>query len=342
MSFETNLIPKIAVDAMGGDFAPRNTVLGAISALETDKNIELILVGQKDKIEKEISDNNLKFDSGSIVHAPEIIEMFDSPTASLKTKPDSSIVIGAKLVRERRADAFVSAGNTGAMMAASTLLTGRIKGVGRPTIGAAFPTNSGKVCNVYDVGASLGSNPEHLLGFAVMGSIFVSEIQGTQNPSIGLLSVGEEDEKGNELVKKTLGMLEDSGLNFTGNVEGRDILNGTVDIVICDGFVGNVILKFGESFLDFMKGRIKNYSTLGLGKKLQAGVTRTVLKSSLRDMDYQTHGGVPLLGINGISIIGHGSSSPLAIKNMVLRAKEMYDRKLITKIENSIKSYSVK
>jgi len=342
MSFETNLIPKIAVDAMGGDFAPRNTVIGAISALDADQDIELILVGQKDKIEKEIADNNLKFDSDKIVDASEVIEMFDSPTGSLKSKPDSSIVVGAVMVRDRKADAFVSAGNTGAMMAASTLLTGRIKGVGRPTIGAAFPTNSGKVCNVYDVGASVDSKPEHLFEYAVMGSIFVSEMQGTINPTIGTLSVGEEDKKGNELVKNTNILLKNSDLNFIGNVEGRDILNGSVDIVVCDGFVGNIILKFGESFLDFMKGRVKSYSNSGIVNKLQAGITRNVLRSSLKDMDYQAHGGAPLLGINGISIIGHGSSSPLAIRNMVLRAKEMYDRKLISKIEKSIKSYSVK
>lgn len=342
MNFENNLIPKIAVDAMGGDFAPRNTVVGAISALAVDQDIELILVGQKDKIEKEISDNNLKFDSDNIVDATEVIEMFDSPTGSLKSKPDSSIVVGARMVKERKADAFVSAGNTGAMMAASTLLTGRIKGVSRPTIGAAFPTVSGKVCNVYDVGASVESKPQHLFEYAVMGSIFVSEMQGTKNPTIGTLSVGEEDKKGNELVKNTNLLLKNSDLNFIGNVEGRDILNGSLDIVVCDGFVGNIILKFGESFMNFLKGRIRSYADQGLVNKLKAGVAKGVLKVSLKDMDYQTHGGVPLLGINGISIIGHGSSSPLAIRNMVLRAKEMYDRKLISKIENSIKSYSVK
>jgi glycerol-3-phosphate acyltransferase PlsX len=245
------------------------------------------------------------------------------------------------MVRDRKADAFVSAGNTGAMMAASTLLTGRIKGVSRPTIGAAFPTTSGKVCNVYDVGASVDSRPEHLFEYAVMGSIFVSEIQGTENPTIGTLSVGEEDKKGNELVMNTNKLLKNSDLNFIGNVEGRDILNGTVDIVLCDGFVGNIILKFGESFISFLKGKLRSYADLGFSNKLKALVVKGALKEALKDMDYQTHGGVPLLGINGISIIGHGSSSPLAIKNMVLRAKEMYDKKLISKIEKSIKSYSV-
>ena len=303
MSFETNLIPKIAIDAMGGDFAPRNTVIGAISALEIDQDIELILVGQKDKIEKEIADNNLKFNSDNIVDAAEVIEMYDSPTGALKSKPDSSIVVGAKLVKERKADAFVSAGNTGAMMAASTLLTGRIKGVSRPTIGAAFPTVSGKVCNVYDVGASVDSKPEHLFEYAVMGSIFVSEIQGTENPTIGTLSVGEEDKKGNELVKNTNKLLKNSDLNFIGNVEGRDILNGTVDIVVCDGFVGNIILKFGESVMSFLKGKLRSYADQGLVNKLKVLTAKGTLKDSLKEMDYQTHGGVPLLGINGIEFI---------------------------------------
>jgi glycerol-3-phosphate acyltransferase PlsX len=228
------------------------------------------------------------------------------------------------------------------MMAASTLLIGRIKGVGRPTIGASFPTEKGKFCIVFDAGASVDSKPQHLFEYAILGSIFSKEIYGIENPSVGLLNVGEEESKGNELTFATYKMLQSTNLNFHGNVEGRDILKGTVDVVLCDGFVGNIVLKFGESVLTFLKSRIKGYAQKGLINKIKALVVKSVLKATLSDMDYQTHGGVPLLGVNGISIIGHGSSSPLAIKNMILRAKEMHDKNLIQKFEDAIKSYAVK
>ncbi len=338
MSSMDNLKCIVAVDAMGGDFAPRNTVLGAVDAAGTSEDLEVLLVGNRDAILNELEKNNLKFDTEKIVHASEVIDMNDSPTSSLKSKPDSSIVIGAKLVREKKAHAFVSAGNTGAMMAASTLLTGRIKGVSRPTIGASFPTESGGICNVYDVGSSVDSKPSHLFEYAVMGSIFVGEMQGIENPTVGLMSVGEEEEKGNEVSKAASILLKESKLNFVGNVEGRDILGGKVDIVICDGFVGNIILKMGESVLTFLKGRMKRYAAGGFMNKIKAFISKGTLKGALAGMDYQDHGGVPLLGINGISIIGHGSSSPLAIKNMVLRAKEMHDKNLVRKIEDSLNS----
>lgn len=325
---------------MGGDFAPHNTVVGAVEALNSDRDIQLLLIGDKDKIRDELTKNNLQFDANNIIHAPEIIGMNDSPTSSLKTKPNSSIVVGAKLVREKKAHAFVSAGNTGAMMAASTLLTGRIKGVSRPTIGASMPTIDGGICNVFDVGASVDSKATHLFEYAAMGTIFVREMQSIKNPTVGLLSVGEEEEKGNEVSKAAYKLLKNSSLNFVGNVEGRDILTGTVDIVVCDGYVGNIILKFAESVLTFLKGRFRNYADISFSNKLRALVSKGTLKSALSGMDYQEHGGVPLLGINGISIIGHGSSSPLAIKNMVLRAKEMHDKKLIQKIEESLNSFT--
>jgi glycerol-3-phosphate acyltransferase PlsX len=340
MSSNNNSKCIIALDAMGGDFAPRNTVQGAVDAIEADSSFELLLVGDKEKILIDIKENNLSFNEKNIVHAEEVIEMNDSPTGSLKSKPNSSIVVGAKLVRQNKAHAFVSAGNTGAMMAASTLLTGRIKGVSRPTIGASFPTVDGGICNVFDVGSSVDSKANHLFEYAVMGSIFVEEVQGRKNPTIGLMSVGEEEEKGNEVSKEAYKLLKDSDLNFIGNVEGRDVLNGSVDIVICDGFVGNIILKFAESVIGFLKGRFRNYADESIGNKVKVLMSRGTLKGALKGMDYQEHGGVPLLGINGISIIGHGSSSPLAIKNMVLKAKEMYDKNLIEKIEKSLNSYT--
>jgi len=333
---------RIAVDAMGGDYAPKNEILGALAAMKEDKNFDLILVGDKEKILKIAREEKIDLDENLIYHASQIIGMSDKPTDAIKSKPDSSIVVGARLVKEKKAHAFVSGGNTGAMMAASTLIMGRIKGVSRPTIGASFPTTSGdKKCIVFDAGSSVDSKPQHLFEYAILGSIFSKEMYGVQNPEIGLLNVGEEESKGNELTFATQKLLKDSKLNFRGNVEGRDILKGTVDVVVCDGFVGNVILKFGESVLTLLKTRIRNYADKGMLNKIKALVVKSVLKASLSDMDYQTHGGVPLLGINGISIIGHGSSSPMAIKNMVLRAKEMYDKNLIIKFEEALKAYAI-
>lgn len=339
---QSNIKCRIAVDAMGGDYAPMNVLLGALQAYNESKDFELILVGNKDIILDVARRENIPIDENMIHHASQIIDMKDVPTTALKTKQDSSIVVGAKLVKEKKADAFVSAGNTGAMMAASTLIIGRIPGVSRPTIGAPFPTEKEKTCLVFDAGSSVDSKPQHLVEYAILGTTFAKEIFGVQNPSVGTLSIGEEESKGNELVFATAKILKESKLNFFGNVEGRDILKGTVDVVVCDGFVGNIILKFGESVLTLLKTKIKKYAEGGLLHKIKALVVKSVLKITLKDMDYQTHGGVPLLGVNGISIIGHGSSTPLAIKNMVLRAKEMYDKNLIQKFEEALKNYAVK
>lgn len=327
------------VDAMGGDFAPQNAVLGALQAFEERKDFELTLVGDEKKILQVIKSNNLNQSGINLHRTSEIIEMSDNPTTAIKKKTDSSIVIGATLVRDKKADAFVSAGNTGAMMAASTLIIGRIAGVGRPTIGALMPNESG-VCALFDVGASVDSKPRHLLEYAVMGSIYVKELFGIQNPKVGVLSVGEEDSKGSEVSLAALELIRKTNLNCIGNVEGRDILKGTAHVIVCDGYVGNILLKFGEGVLNLLKYKFKDYASRGFINKLKIGLMRNSLRSMLKDFDYQEFGGVPLLGVNGISIIGHGSSTPKAIKNMVIRAQEMYAKSLVQKIENSIKQYS--
>ncbi|MCF8240020.1 MAG: phosphate acyltransferase PlsX [Melioribacteraceae bacterium] len=326
---------------MGGDFAPLNELLGAVSAISEDPNFDLILVGSKDKIISTAAENKIELDKFTIVDAPEVITMKDSPMAGIKSKPNSSIVVGAKLVKEKKADAFVSAGNTGAVSAASTLIIGRIEDVSRPTIMAAFPNEKGKFTFVADVGAFVDSKPNHLFDFAVLGSIFVKEIYGVSNPTIGLMNVGEEESKGYKLTTETAALFRKSELNFYGNVEGKDVFKGTVDVIVCDGFVGNIILKFAESIIPFLKSSIKEYANKSILNKIRALAARGTLKESLKNADYQVHGGVPLLGLNGISIIGHGSSSPLAIKNMILRAKEMYDKNLIHKFQESIKLYAV-
>lgn len=332
---------RIVVDAMGGDFAPANAVLGAIEAFNEKKNFDLFLVGKEKRISEVLSSNNLSFQKDFIVNADEVIEMGDSPAATLKTKPNSSIVIGAQFVRDKKADAFVSAGNTGAMMAASTLIIGRIPGLGRPTIGAEMPSVNG-VCYLYDVGASKDSKPIHLFEYAVMGTIFAKEMGSVSNPKVGVLSMGEEEGKGNEVTEAAGKLLRDSKLNFIGNVEGRDILAGDVDVVVCDGYVGNIILKFGESVPKLLKHLLTKTAERSFIDKLLIGLSKGVLKKSLKSLDYQEYGGVPLLGVNGISIIGHGSSSVKAMKNMVLRANEMHQKQLVQKMTKAISEYSVK
>jgi phosphate acyltransferase len=330
---------KIVIDAMGGDFAPQNVVKGAIEAYNEKKDFDLFITGRKKEIEVVISKNNLSFNSDNIIQAEQVIEMDEIPTNAIKAKPDSSLVVGTRMVKEKKADAFVSAGNTGAIMAASTLIMGRIPGVGRPTIGAEMPSIR-RTCYLYDVGAGKDSKPQHLFEYAIMGSIFASEMGGVQNPSVGLLSMGEEESKGNDLTLSAYKLLKKSGLNFIGNVEGRDILTGKADVVVCDGFLGNILIKFGESVPALLKYLFKEVAAKSLIDKLKIGLVTKTLRKALKVMDYQEHGGVPLLGVNGICIIGHGSSSSLAIKNMVLKANEMYHKNLVNKIELSIKKYT--
>jgi glycerol-3-phosphate acyltransferase PlsX len=330
---------RIIVDAMGGDYAPLNAVLGAVEAYNQAGSFELFLVGKQAEIKKVILDNKLEFDLNNIINADEVIEMGESPTASLKEKKNSSIVIGAQLVRDEKADAFVSAGNTGAMMAASTIITGRIKGVGRPTIGAEMPNING-ICYLYDVGSSKDSKPVHLFEYAVMGSIFAKEMGGVNNPKVGVLSMGEEEGKGNEVSEIASKLLRQTKLNFIGNVEGRDILAGAVDVIVCDGYVGNVLLKFGEAVPKLLKHLLRQTAENNFFDKLKIGLTKSTLKKALKSLDYQEYGGVPLLGINGISIIGHGTSTPKAFKNMVLRANEMHQKNLVQKLTKSILEYS--
>lgn len=331
---------RIVVDAMGGDFAPVNAVLGAVEAYSENRSFDLYLVGKQSKIKEVLSSNNITFPEEFVVNADEVIEMADSPASSLKAKPNSSIVIGAQLVRDKKADAFVSAGNTGAMMAASTLIIGRISGLGRPTIGAEMPNVNG-ICYLYDVGASKDSKPIHLFEYAVMGTIFAKVMGGVTNPKVGVLSMGEEEGKGNEVSEAAAKMLRQSKLNFIGNVEGRDILTGNVDVVVCDGYVGNIILKFGESVPKLLKYLLAKTAEKSFLDKILIGLSKSTLKKALKSLDYQEYGGVPLLGVNGISIIGHGSSSIRAIKNMVLRANEMHQKQLVQKMTTAISEYSV-
>jgi glycerol-3-phosphate acyltransferase PlsX len=330
---------RIAVDAMGGDFAPGNIVAGALDALrETHYRFDIVLVGPEHVVHDELERFALRPDERKycmIINADQIVDMHDEATAVLRSKRNSSIAVGMTLHRERHADAFVSAGHTGAMMTASTLILGRIEGVGRPTIGAFFPSERG-VCLVLDAGTNVDCKPQHLYEFALMGSIYSSTMFGIERPSVGLLNIGEEESKGSDVVREAYRLLKASTLNFVGNVEGRDILQGKANVVVCDGFVGNVILKFGESVPAFFKNRLKAQVQRNIITKVVGLAMRSTLRGAFKSMDYEEYGGVPVLGVNGVSIIGHGKSTPKAIKNMILRAEEMVLKNINEQIQQAL------
>ena len=310
---------RIALDAMGGDHAPHATIAGALLALrELAPAHSLQLVGRTDDIERELV-KELAGDAGprkrlTIVEAPQVVEMSDKPAAVLRAKANSSMAVGLKLQVAGESDAFVSAGNTGAQMAASTLILKLHEGLTRPAIGTVFPTVNHPVV-VLDSGANVDCSAEELVQFARLGATYAEDILGRKNPSVGLLNIGEESEKGNAAVKEAHQALVDSDLNFQGNVEGRDILagateRGPIDVVVCDGFVGNVLLKFYESVPPMV-----------LALLARSGMDPVQLKRAFsKEFDYSEHGGAPLLGVRGVSIISHGKSSPNAIKNAILVA----------------------
>jgi len=308
---------------MGGDFAPHNVVCGALDALrEAGDRLDVLLVGPEQAIRTELATTDHAGLSFQIVNATEVIDMHDTATAGLKAKKDSSIAVGIAAHREGRADAFISAGHSGAVMSTATLTLGRIGGVSRPTIGTFLPSEFGP-CLVLDAGANVDCKPQNLYEFAVMGSIFSSMMLDIKSPTVGLLSIGEEPSKGNDLTLEAHKLLAGSSLNFIGNIEGRDILSGKARVVVCDGFVGNIVLKLAESFLDLLRNRLRAYASASLRKRIWTGMMHGTLRRMLKDFDYQEQGGVPLLGINGVVIIGHGKSTAKAVKNMVFRAEEM-------------------
>ncbi len=338
---------RIAVDAMGSDHAPESEVAGAIQALRDfpHMNLEIVLVGPEQALRDELAKQGGDTSKISIHGATDVIATEDDPAEVYKHRRDSSLYQGMLLHKNGDVDAFVSAGNTGAMMAVGTLMLGRIRGAGRPTIGAMFPTHEfGKNTVVVDVGANADNKPQHLFEFAVMGSEYVRHVLGVPRPRVGLLNIGEEKGKGTKVVQEADELLElkaqSAGLHYVGNVEGRDIMNRSVDVVVCDGFVGNIVLKFGESFLNLFKNRLKAYAKKNLFNTLKAAVVAPVLKNMLSDFNYEEHGGVPLLGVRGCVIIGHGSSSGLAVRNMISQAYTMYEKRLNAAIEEALQNAS--
>lgn len=304
-------MPRIALDAMGGDHVPATPVGGAIEALaDLSVSTEIVLVGRRDTIEAELVKQGVRPGRFQIVDAPEQVGMSEKPLAAVRGKPRSSIRVGLEMQKRGDADAFVSAGNTGAIMAASLLLLGLHPGVDRPAIATLFPTGANPVL-VLDSGANIDCSARELCGFAHIGSVYARDVMGRARPIIGLLNIGEEAEKGSVAVREAYALLaNDPGVHFAGNVEGRDILSGACDVVVCDGFVGNVMLKFYESVADVFR------------EFLRREMEREVLQSAamqrvFRVLDYSEYGGAPLLGVRGVSIICHGASPPRAIKNAI-------------------------
>lgn len=329
---------RIALDAMGSDSAPSSEVEGAVAALRASANrFHVVFVGNEAAIRTELAKTDTTGLAYSIVPASEVITMHDSPVAALKQKPDASIVVGMNLHRSGNVDAFVSAGNTGAVTAASTLILGRIKGVSRPTIGAVFPSVQGPTL-VVDAGAVTDCKPHFLYEFGVMGALYSELVLKKKNPRVGLLNIGEESSKGNEQAHEAYKLFTEkkTSLNFVGNVEGRDVLAGCADVVVCDGFTGNILLKFAESVPTYLKYQFKKYAEQAWWKKLLMGVMRSPLRTVFKDMDYQEFGGVPLLGVDGITIIGHGGSTPKAVMNMLYRAEEAVKGQINEKIRAAL------
>lgn len=324
----------VAVDAVGGDHYPYNPVKGGLDALDNDADLEVILLGPEDVIKEELQGKDYEAERLHIEDAPEIIGMEEAPSQAVKSKRNSSIVRGLNLHAEGECNAFISTGNTGALLAASTLILGKLKGVIRPTVATYFPTLNGYRLLV-DAGANLELKPEMYAQFGLMSSIYCREIMEVDHPQIALLNVGEEEEKGTDGLKDAYRAMSDLP-NFIGNVEGRDILPGKADVVVCDGFTGNVLLKFGESvpeMLEILVGRAIKESDLDQEQKQRL---LSIIESALVDFDYENVGGLPFLGVDGISMVGHGGSGPRAIKNMILNGAEASRAHLNEKIVQSL------
>ena len=324
----------VAVDAAGGDHYPKAPVEGALLAVKEDPNLSVLLLGPEEMIKKALEGKEYDKSRVLIQDAPQIIGMEESPASAVKGKQQSSIVIGMGLHKAGKCQAFVSAGNTGALLAASTFILGKLEGIHRPTIGAYYPTVKGFRL-LLDAGANLEIKPEVALQFAKMGQVYCRQILGIESPTVGLLNVGEEEGKGTEQLKEIYKHIKDHS-GFIGNVEGKDILSGKADVYLTDGLVGNILLKFGESIPATIMKLVENaVSKLDLEVE-EVVAAQKILKTALAPFDYERVGGVPFLGVNGVSIVGHGGSSPLAIKNMIKSAVSCINNDVNGKIVASL------
>jgi len=327
---------RIAVDAMGGDFAPKEIVQGAVDAAKK-YDCEIVLIGDEEQIRAELHGADPTALRISIVHASEVIGMNEHPAEAVRTKKDSSVVVATRLVKEGSCDAVFSAGSTGAAVAAAQLILQRIRGVGRPSIATPMPTPDG-VTLMLDSGANVDSKPEHLVQSAVMGSLYAQYVFGIARPRVGLLNIGEEDTKGNEQAKETYSLLKaEPNIHFMGNAEGRDVPKGNFDVVICDGFVGNVVLKFAEGLAKTILGLIQEeIRGAGLMAKLGALLLMPTLRRLGKRLDVREYGGAPLLGVNGCCVIGHGSSDAKSVASAIGVTVDYVNGKVLDQIRDAL------
>jgi len=329
---------RIAVDAMGGDYAPSEIIRGALEALALDKDLHIVLVGHENEIKRHLPAEILKTGESqiSIVHCGEVIGMDEHPATAYRRKKNASITVATRMVKEKHTQAVVSAGSTGAQMVAALFGLGRLEGIDRPAIGTVLPTLQGHAL-LLDAGANADCKPDNLVQFAKMGKVYAEKILGISNPRVALVNIGEEETKGNELTIKTYELLKmQPGLNFTGNIEGRDILSGKANVLVCDGFVGNTILKVVEGTASALFTLLKEELTSGVKNKIGAYLLKPGLKKFKARLDYAEYGGAPLLGVKGVSIICHGSSKAEAIKNAIRVAKECVESNFVQGLQDSV------
>jgi len=327
---------NVALDAMGGDNAPEAIVQGAVDAIKENSNIKVYLVGKENLVKEELSKYTYNAEQMEVVDATEVIEMAEPPVMAIRKKKDSSIVKALHLVKDGTCDAFVSAGSSGAVLVGGQLIVGRIKGVERPPLAPLIPTETGASLLI-DCGANVDARPSHLVQFAKMGSVYMESIMGIKNPKVAIVNIGAEEEKGNALVKETFPLLKNTAeINFIGSIEARDIPKGYADVIVCEAFVGNVILKLYEGVGGTLIKKVKEGMMTSLRSKIGALLVKPALKTCLKSFDLEEYGGAPLLGLKGLVVKTHGSSKAVEIKNTILQCQAFKEQNINEKIKNII------
>lgn len=327
---------RVVLDAMGGDNAPGEIVKGAVEATNEREDIRVILIGSEEVISKELEKYTYRKEQIEIVHASEVIETAEPPVMAIRRKKDSSIVVGMNMVKKGEADAFVSAGSSGAVLVGGQVIVGRIKGIERPPLAPLIPTEKGAAVLI-DCGANVDARPSHLVQFARMGSIYMEHVMGIRNPRVAIVNIGAEEEKGNALVKETFPLLKEcEDINFIGSIEARDIPHGDADVIVCEAFTGNVILKLYEGVASTLMTTVKQSMMSNLRSKIGALLVKPALKSTLKRFDTSQHGGAPLLGLNGLVVKTHGSSKAGEIKNTILQCAIFKEQEINEKIRSYI------
>lgn len=327
---------RVAVDAMGGDNAPGEIVKGAVQAVQAEKDIKVFLVGRQDAVNAELAKYTYDKEKIEVVHAEEVIEMAEPPVNAIRKKKQSSLVIGMNMIKHQEADAIVTAGSTGATLVGGQVLVGRIKGIERPPLAPLVPTEKG-VSLLIDCGANVDARPSHLVQFAQIGSIYMENIVGIKNPRVAILNIGAEEEKGNQLVKETFPLLKKCpGINFIGSIEAREIPHGGADVIVCEAFAGNIVLKLYEGVAATLLSKVKEGLMSSLRSKIGALLIKPALKQTLKSFDASQYGGAPLLGLNGLVVKTHGSAKAIDVKNSILQCVTFKQQDINGKIKEHI------